>query len=260
MKNIITVSMLVGFTASCGSPPKVEMPNGNKRIPINDPVTEQNYELLMERGIETAKQQEIIKAKMVAMQSELAVLKELVRAAEIEQAMADAAAKDTSIKASPTDTVIHVGASRSQSKPDSKTESTTEKAKSVSLSNERTSDFQIMRNGVIFRVRHPIANTDFAPNDAMKRQILEAAKTGDDIKIKGRTDAVTFNAVNRKIAIERAVKAHQFLVSNGVPASKIKVMFLSAGDHVADNQTIQGSAQNRRVEIWISGNQRVASL
>ena len=68
--------MLVGFTASCGSPPKVEMPNGNKRIPINDPVTEQNYELLMERGIETAKQQEIIKAKMVAMQSELAVLKE----------------------------------------------------------------------------------------------------------------------------------------------------------------------------------------
>lgn len=258
MRNIITVSILTGLTASCGSPPKVAMPSGGNRIPINDPVVETNYKLLMEKGIETAKQQEILKSKMLVMQSELKVLNEIVRAAEFEQAMADAAAKDHSIKASPADTVIHVGASRSQAKPKSKIESTTEKV--ASSIDDQLSDFQITQDGVIFRVRHSVAQTEFAPNDDIKKKILEVAKTGREIKIKGRTDAISFNAVDRKIAMERAVNARSFLVNNGIPSSKIKVMFLSAGDHVADNKTKEGNAQNRRVEIWVNGNKKVATL
>lgn len=108
---------------------------------------------------------------------------------------------------------------------------------------------EVRDQAVVFRVTHPFGKTDFKPSAVLEEQLLKAARSSKHIEIRGRTDAEFDNAVDRDIAMQRALRARRYLISNGIDASKIRWSCLAAGGYVTANKTAEGRAKNRRVEI-----------
>lgn len=106
---------------------------------------------------------------------------------------------------------------------------------------------------VVFRLSHDFAQTDFEPSQSFASQLLRAARESARIIIRGRTDAKQEDEANRKVALMRAIQAKRYLVRHGIDPEKIRMFYLSAGDHLADNSTAEGRAINRRVEIEAHG-------
>lgn len=75
---------------------------------------------------------------------------------------------------------------------------------------------------------------------------------GSKILITGHTDNTTGpNNTNEYYSAKRAEFAKQYLVSNGISASKIVTLGKAATMPIADNNTEEGRAKNRRAEISI---------
>jgi outer membrane protein OmpA-like peptidoglycan-associated protein len=84
-------------------------------------------------------------------------------------------------------------------------------------------------------------------------QVAEALKTQEDKKIlvEGHTDSRGSDATNQALSKARADSVASYLVSQGVPADRITTAGLGPSRPVADNNTAEGRANNRRVEIII---------
>ena len=86
-----------------------------------------------------------------------------------------------------------------------------------------------------------------------------AAKLGepgvqmDSMTITGHTDAVGGAASNQRLSERRAEAVKSYLVGKGVDGAKIRTVGRGATRPVADNKTAQGRAQNRRVDVEITG-------
>ena len=72
-----------------------------------------------------------------------------------------------------------------------------------------------------------------------------------EVLIVGHTDSQGADDYNMRLSYRRAESARQFLVAQGVPASRIRVEGRGETEPVADNSTPAGMAQNRRVEVAI---------
>ena len=70
----------------------------------------------------------------------------------------------------------------------------------------------------------------------------------------GHTDNTGSRAVNERISKERAEAVANFLVGQGISRSRITTEGLAYDQPVADNNTAEGRAQNRRVEVYITAN------
>ena len=80
-----------------------------------------------------------------------------------------------------------------------------------------------------------------------------------DITVEGHTDSTGSQATNEKVSAARAKAVTDFLVKNGVPASRITTRGLASEYPVADNSTVAGRAQNRRVEVYSRASQEMIS-
>ncbi len=76
---------------------------------------------------------------------------------------------------------------------------------------------------------------------------------GLKVQVEGYTDSVGGDEYNQKLSENRANAVHDFLVSNGVPAANVTAQGYGKADPVADNSTAAGRAQNRRVNLVVSG-------
>jgi outer membrane protein OmpA-like peptidoglycan-associated protein len=72
-----------------------------------------------------------------------------------------------------------------------------------------------------------------------------------DLLIVGHTDSRGDDAYNMNLSLRRANSAQAYLVSRGVPASRIRTSGRGEAEPVASNSTEAGMQQNRRVEIAI---------
>jgi outer membrane protein OmpA-like peptidoglycan-associated protein len=72
-------------------------------------------------------------------------------------------------------------------------------------------------------------------------------------RVEGHTDSTGSDAINRELSLKRASTVRDYLVSQGVASSSIDVEGLGPDRPVADNETREGRARNRRVEIILSG-------
>lgn len=79
---------------------------------------------------------------------------------------------------------------------------------------------------------------------------IDVAHT-EEILIKGFTDNAGSKAYNKHLSIHRAKRVYDYLISLGIPASKLSFKGFDFKDPVADNKTEEGRALNRRVEIEI---------
>jgi len=76
---------------------------------------------------------------------------------------------------------------------------------------------------------------------------------GLKVQVEGYTDIVGSDAYNQKLSENRANAVHDFLIQNGVPAANVTAAGYGKADPVADNGTAAGRAQNRRVNLVVSG-------
>lgn len=78
-----------------------------------------------------------------------------------------------------------------------------------------------------------------------------------NVQIFGYTDNTGSMAVNERVSTGRADAVRTFLVNSGVASSRITAEGIPMADYVASNDTPEGRAQNRRVEIYISANKQM---
>jgi outer membrane protein OmpA-like peptidoglycan-associated protein len=76
---------------------------------------------------------------------------------------------------------------------------------------------------------------------------------GLKVQVEGYTDSVGSDAYNQTLSENRANAVQTFLVSNGVPAANVTAAGYGKANPVADNSTAAGRAQNRRVNLVVSG-------
>jgi outer membrane protein OmpA-like peptidoglycan-associated protein len=79
-----------------------------------------------------------------------------------------------------------------------------------------------------------------------------------DIAIYGHTDNVGTLAANQKVSLDRANAVADYLVSQGAARSQIKAV--EGKDYsmpVASNETAEGRAQNRRVEVYMYASEKM---
>lgn len=83
------------------------------------------------------------------------------------------------------------------------------------------------------------------------------ANPNTDVQIYGYTDNTGSLEVNTRVANGRAAAVESFLVSSGVPASRLSNQGVPMANYVASNETAAGRAQNRRVEIYITADAKM---
>lgn len=71
------------------------------------------------------------------------------------------------------------------------------------------------------------------------------------ISVEGHTDAIGSDEYNLKLSLRRATAVKQFLVKEGVAESRLAVRGLGETQPVASNDSEDGRAQNRRVELKV---------
>jgi outer membrane protein OmpA-like peptidoglycan-associated protein len=79
------------------------------------------------------------------------------------------------------------------------------------------------------------------------------AYPGLKVQVEGYTDSVGSDDYNQKLSENRAGAVKDFLVSQGVSQGNITSQGFGKADPVADNGTASGRAQNRRVNMVVSG-------
>src|SRR5450759_13395 len=96
--------------------------------------------------------------------------------------------------------------------------------------------------------------------DGKKDLDQAAAKmSGVDVEMviaTGHTDSIGTEAYNQKLSERRANAVKAYLVSKGVPASKITTLGKGETQPVATNKTKEGRAKNRRVDVEFKGVQQ----
>ena len=76
------------------------------------------------------------------------------------------------------------------------------------------------------------------------------ANPSDTFKLVGNTDAKGSNAYNDDLSKRRVDNVAAYAESQGVPASQMQLDYKGKTDPVSTNDTEQGRADNRRVDIW----------
>lgn len=75
-----------------------------------------------------------------------------------------------------------------------------------------------------------------------------------NVQIYGFTDNTGKMAVNERISTQRAASVLSYLSNQGIAPTRLYSEGIPMADYVASNDTPEGRAQNRRVEIYISAN------
>ncbi|MGA0572137.1 OmpA family protein [Variovorax sp. VNK109] len=117
----------------------------------------------------------------------------------------------------------------------------------------QTADNQLkldIPSDISFDVGRSAVKSNFMP-------VLDQFATGvrgnanTDVRIVGHTDSTGSAAINNPLSVDRAASTRDYLVMRGVPASRIAIDGKGATQPIASNDTTEGRARNRRVEIFV---------
>lgn len=111
-------------------------------------------------------------------------------------------------------------------------------------------------SGILFDFNKSNLSADAQAN---LKKFAEEMKDLEDtnITIWGHTDNVGTEAANQSVSQKRADAVSKNLQTNGIAKNRITAEGKSFTMPVADNETEAGRAQNRRVEVYISANEKM---
>lgn len=108
----------------------------------------------------------------------------------------------------------------------------------------------VMPGNITFAFNDATLNPAFMGTlDRVASTLLEYNQT--TINLTGHTDNIGSDSYNINLSRQRANSVAQYLISHGVPASRISVHGYGKSQPIASNATDAGRAQNRRVELQI---------
>ena len=115
----------------------------------------------------------------------------------------------------------------------------------------RTDDNQLRVNlpgDISFDTGRSNIRPDMAPILSKFAQGLDGSM---NVQITGHTDSQGSDAINNPLSKDRADAVRDYLVAQGVPATRISTAGRGEHQPIADNTTAEGRAKNRRVEIFL---------
>ncbi len=93
-------------------------------------------------------------------------------------------------------------------------------------------------------------------------QVAKSLKELDDdklVSIEGFTDSRGADDANLKLSQDRANSVRDYLTSQGVKAEKLRAIGRGEANPVASNETPEGRANNRRVELVVQSSAQAAA-
>lgn len=125
---------------------------------------------------------------------------------------------------------------------------------------EKINDGQAIKvtfeSGILYATNSSTLNTSSRESlNKFATSLLENPDT--DVKIYGHTDSTGNDAINQPLSEKRAESVYNYLVSRGVSGTRMIAEGFGSQDPIADNGTVEGRSQNRRVEIFILPNAKM---
>lgn len=125
---------------------------------------------------------------------------------------------------------------------------------------EKINDGQAIKvtfeSGILYATNSSTLNTSSRESlNKFATSLLENPDT--DVKIYGHTDSTGNDAINQPLSEKRAKSVYNYLVSKGVSGTRMISEGYGSSDPIADNSTVEGRSQNRRVEIFILPNAKM---
>ena len=119
---------------------------------------------------------------------------------------------------------------------------------------ESVNDGQAIRvtfdSGILFATSS--ASLSAASQATLQKFAANLAEHSDtDLLIVGHTDNTGSDRINNPLSYNRAASVRTFLLSQGVAETRMKVEGKGSAEPVADNSTVAGRRDNRRVEVYI---------
>ncbi|WP_339844628.1 OmpA family protein [uncultured Halopseudomonas sp.] len=106
----------------------------------------------------------------------------------------------------------------------------------------------VMPGNITFASGSSDISSSFYPTlNSLVKVFKEFDKNG--VEIIGHTDSTGSNDLNMRLSRDRAQSVASYLASNGVSSARISAMGVGPSQPIASNDTADGRAQNRRVEI-----------
>lgn len=224
------LAIAVSLTA-CGSPPKPAVPDGSSRVMANDPTRVQALQDRVSQDRVLLTENNLLKAQVEVLSSKLNEMVTIVREALL----------------LPPPVVLKPLAPPAGATPQTMPGS----SQPISMSDLPNHTVKVTPSGVVVRVFHPWAKTEFEPSDSVAQVLRVSTRGARTIEVRGMTDSPVINPIDRLIAMERAEKARNWLIQNGVDSTKIRIKYFSAGNFLTENRSEEGRALNRRVEVDI---------
>lgn len=241
----LTVATVV--LMGCSSVPKPATPDGSVRVAANDPARLQSLQSSVAQDRSLLTDNNLLRAQVNALQQQLMEMTSIVRDTLMLPRPAQVTPQGVPVPAPPT----------APSKPVPAPSATQTTRQPTSMPTLPSQAYTTNSFGVVIRVFHPFARTEFEPSEAVAQGLRAGLRGAERIEVRGHTDSNVVNPMDKLIAIERAEKARLWLINNGADAATIRTRFYSAGNFLTTNDTQQGRALNRRVEIDIRNPQWV---
>jgi outer membrane protein OmpA-like peptidoglycan-associated protein len=164
--------------------------------------------------------------------------------ADADRARAEAAAAEAQAKAA--------AANKSASDANAVREKLRAQLNSVLATSESARGLIVNMSDVLFDTGKYTLKTETQISLAKVSGILQAYP-GLKLQVEGYTDSVGSDEYNQKLSENRADAVRNFLLTQGVQETNITSSGYGKAKPVADNSTAQGRAQNRRVQLVVSG-------
>ena len=236
--NIKRAMSLAGFSlcmvgtavqlGGCSSVPKPAEADGSSRVPANDTAHVQAIQQRVAADRQLMNENSLLRAQVDVLQTKLTEMTSIVREALLLPPAQRPQPAPTPVPAPP---VASPQSMRTPVLP--------------------PYAYSANSSGVVIRVFHPFARTEFEPSDQVAQALRSSVRGAEKIEVTGHTDSNVADPIDKLIAIERAEKARTWLINNGAEASKIDTKYFTAGNFLVENKTPQGRSMNRRVEIDI---------
>lgn len=111
-------------------------------------------------------------------------------------------------------------------------------------------------SGILFATNSSTLNT---ASQASLSQFATSLKNNPDtdVQIIGHTDSTGSDAINNPLSEKRAQAVYNYLLQSGVGGVRMTSAGMGSTQPVADNTSVAGRAQNRRVEVFILPNEKM---
>jgi len=114
-----------------------------------------------------------------------------------------------------------------------------------------------LASGTTFAIGSATLNDDGKRElDVLVEQLKAPGTNVTAVTVEGHTDSTGSEALNQRLSEQRAQAVKDYMVEKGVDAELITTVGHGQSKPIADNNTTQGRAQNRRVEINVDGTVR----